>query len=261
MNYPFAETVQDYMIDRSISASDFLGQLKNIRQLFPEGAEFVLQNLIDSHDTPRLASMIVNPGREYNKEGKPEDGFDVRKPTSDERRIQKLIALFQYTYVGAPMIFYGTEAGMWGAGDPDDRKPMVWKEFDYEPETTHPLGKDRPADSNDFDQNLFDWYKKLGNIRNNHLVLRTGNFEQLTVDNDQNTFAFARFLNEQMFALVAINRSEKSQKLRIPLMNFEVKKGKHLENLITGTRVHIEDQRAVITLPPVSGAILTPESD
>lgn len=261
MNYPFAEVVQDYMIDRSVSASDFLAQLKNIRQLFPEGAEFVLQNLMDSHDTPRLASMIVNPGREYNKQGKPEDGFNVRKPNSDERRIQKLIALFQYTYVGAPMIFYGTEAGMWGAGDPDDRKPMVWKEFDYEPETTHPMGKDRPEDLNQFNQNLFDWYKKLGKIRNQHLVLRTGKFDQLAVDNDRNTLAFARFLNEKMFAFVAINRSESSQKVRIPLMNFEVKEGKHLENLITGSRIHIDDQQAVITLPPVSGAILAPESD
>lgn len=261
MNYPFAEAVQDYMIDRSVSASDFLVQLKNVRQLFPEGAEFVLQNLMDSHDTPRLASMIVNPGREYNKQGKPEDGFDVRKPNSDERRIQKLIALFQYTYVGAPMIFYGTEAGMWGAGDPDDRKPMVWKEFDYEPETSHPLGEERPEDSNKFNQNLFDWYKKLGNIRNQHLVLRTGKFDQLTVDNDRDTFVFARFLNEQMFALVALNRSENSQKMRIPLMNFEVKEGKHLENLITGSRIQVEEQQAVITLPPVSGAILAPESD
>lgn len=261
MNYPFAETVQDYMIDQSLTPSDFLIQLKHIREDFPEGAEFVLQNLMDSHDTPRLASMIVNPGREYNEAGKPEDGFDVRKPTSDERRIQKLIALFQYTYIGAPMIFYGTEAGMWGAGDPDDRKPMVWKEFDYEPETAHPLDKERPADDNNFDQNLFNWYKKLGNIRNKHLVFRTGFFDQLAVDNDRNTFAFARFLNEQMFALVAINRSEKSQKVRIPLMNFEVKDEKHLENLITGTRVYIDNKHAVVTLPPVSGAVLTPESD
>ncbi len=44
-------------------------------------------------------------------------------------------------------------------------------------------------------------------------------------------------------------------------MNFEVKEGKHLENLITGSRIQVEEQQAVITLPPVSGAILAPESD
>ena len=37
-----------------------------------------------------------------------------------------MVALFQFTYVGAPMMYYGTEAGMWGADDPCDRMPMVW---------------------------------------------------------------------------------------------------------------------------------------
>lgn len=261
MNYPFTELVQDYMIDQSLSPADFLTRLKNFRQNFPEGAELVLQNLMDSHDTPRVASMVVNPGREFDEKGKPEDGFNVRKPTADERRVQKLIALFQYTYVGAPMIFYGTEAGMWGANDPDDRKPMLWQEFDYEPEATHPLDKDRPVDANKFDKNLFNWYKKLGKIRNQHLVMRTGDFQPLTVENEENVFAFARYLNNQMFAFVAINRSEKTRKIEIPMMNFEIKNGKHLENLLTGTRARVENEQAVITLPPVSGAVLAPEDD
>jgi cyclomaltodextrinase / maltogenic alpha-amylase / neopullulanase len=37
---------------------------------------------------------------------------------ADEWQIQRLLTLFQMTYVGAPMIYYGTEAGMWGADDP-----------------------------------------------------------------------------------------------------------------------------------------------
>ena len=28
----------------------------------------------------------------------------------------------QMTYVGAPMIYYGDEAGMWGPSDPSDRR-------------------------------------------------------------------------------------------------------------------------------------------
>ena len=45
------------------------------------------------------------------------------------RRVQRLVALLQMTYVGPPMIYYGTEAGMWGADDPCDRMPMVWPEM------------------------------------------------------------------------------------------------------------------------------------
>ncbi len=261
MNYPFTEAVQDYMIDQLLTPSDFMKRLRSIREGLPDGAELVQQNLMDSHDTPRLASMIVNPDREFDTETKPEEGFDVRKPTTKERRLQRLISLFQYTYVGAPMIFYGTEAGMWGADDPDDRKPMVWPEFDYEPEATHPLDKDRPVDENSFDEELFNWYKKLGGIRNKHLALRKGKFQELLTENDRNVFVFARFLNKHMFCLVAVNRSGRTQKIRIPLDHFEVEEGKHLENIVTGNRTEIANSEAVITLPPISGAVLSPEEN
>lgn len=261
MNYPFAGLLQDYMIDQSIKASELLTQLKELQQGFPEGASYVLQNLVDSHDTPRVASMVLNPGREYDKEGRPEDGFDVRKPTVEERRVQKLIALFQYTYIGAPMIFYGTESGMWGADDPDDRKPMVWPEFDYNPEKAHPLGEERPVDDNNFDQAIFNWYKKLGAIRNGHLALRTGKYQQLFVDNEKDVLAFARFLNDEKFCVVVINRSRDSHKVEIPIDNFVVKEGRHFENLITNTRIPVDNDRATVMLPPMSGVILTPETD
>lgn len=261
MNYPLTEAVQNYMIDRSVTPSDFLSRLRHLRQELPDKAELVQQNLMDSHDTPRLASMIVNPGRKFDTDTKPEEGFNVRKPTTDERRLQRLIALFQYTYVGAPMIFYGTEAGMWGADDPDDRKPMVWPDMQFDDEVTHPLGKARPIDKNGFDKELFNWYKELGKIRNSYLPLRTGEFKELTVDNNTDVFAFARFLNNRMFCLVAINRSEQTQKFRIPFSQFDIGENKHLENVITGTRINVRNNEAAIVLPPVSGAVLTPEKD
>ncbi|WP_440998734.1 glycoside hydrolase family 13 protein [Fodinibius sp. SL11] len=259
MNYPFTEAIQDYMIDQSMTPAGFLKRLRMIREGLPDGAELVQQNLMDSHDTPRVASMIVNPGREFDTNTKPEEGFEVRKPTAEERRLQRLIALFQYTYVGAPMIFYGTEAGMWGADDPDDRKPMVWPELDFDNEKSHPLGKKRPVDQNAFDEGLFNWYKKLGNIRNRHLALRVGKLKEILVDNERQVFSFARFLNNQMFCLVVINRSEYTRKIKIPIDHFEVKQRKYLENVITGNGAQINNGKVTVMLPPISGAVLSPE--
>ena len=112
--------------------------------------QYALQNLMDSHDTDRLASMIVNAGRrpyaqpdrfDYDIDVSPRyvPDYDVRKPNDRERRVQRLVALLQMTYVGPPMIYYGTEAGMWGADDPCDRMPMVWPELTYEPQQADPL--------------------------------------------------------------------------------------------------------------------------
>ncbi|WP_138429546.1 glycoside hydrolase family 13 protein [Fodinibius saliphilus] len=259
MNYPFTNAVIEYLVNESVKASEFLKELRALRRQFPHEAQFVLQNLMDSHDTPRLASMIVNSDLEFGEETKPNEGFKVRKPTVEERRLQRLIALFQYTYVGAPMIYYGTEAGMWGADDPDDRKPMVWPEYEYDPEQKHPLGEDRPVDENSFDSQLFKWYKKLGAIRNTRLSLRIGGFQELAVDNAQNVFCYARILNQNMFCIVVINRSEKTQKVSIPLSNFDIPADKHFENLVTDTRIRINGEEATLTLSPVTGAILAPE--
>ncbi len=49
------------------------------------------------------------------------------------------------TYVGAPMIYYGDEAGMWGGHDPDDRMPMVWEDLKYDPQAIDPRGDEREA--------------------------------------------------------------------------------------------------------------------
>ncbi|MCW9707156.1 glycoside hydrolase family 13 protein [Fodinibius salsisoli] len=258
MNYPFAKSVQRYIIDQSISTNEFLDELEEVRNSFPKDAPYVMQNLMDSHDTPRLASMVVNPGREYNEDGRPKLGFDVRKPNAEERRIQKLVSLFQYTYVGAPMIYYGTEAGMWGAGDPDDRKPMVWPDFEYDPERLDPLDRERPVDDNNFDEKLFNWYKKLGEIRNEHEVLQTGNFVPLPSD-EQEYFVFARQKSSLDFAIVVINRSEEPRQIKIPLANFELPEHTYLENQLTDTGIEFSEHSAEISLPPVSGAILIPE--
>lgn len=257
MNYQFAKAVQDYMIDREISADDFANRLKGVRESFPDEANYVVQNLMDSHDTPRLASMILNPGREYDKQGTPEEGFDVRKPNEQERNVQRLIALLQFSYIGAPMIFYGTEAGMWGADDPDDRKPMVWPDKEYEVEKTHPLGEERPADKNTFDHELFNWYKRLAEIRNNHEVLQTGSFESLTINSEKNIYSFARFNSDEEYLVIVTNRSEHEQYVEISLDRFKTESG-ILTDLITGEQASLEGTMLKLTLPPVSGLILSP---
>ena len=63
------------------------------------------------------------------------------------------------TYVGAPMIYYGTEAGMWGGDDPCDRMPMVWPDMTYDPQQADPLGRPRAADVVEFDEALFNFYR------------------------------------------------------------------------------------------------------
>lgn len=230
MNYHgFAFPTKGFLIDGAINASEFAEQLETRRKEHTESVQYAMQNLIDSHDTDRLASMIVNAGRipyeqrerfDYdvgNRVSPRHDKqYDVRKPNAREREIQRLVALFQMTYVGAPMIYYGTEVGMWGADDPDDRMPMVWPELTYEPQSGDPNGRPRKPDTVAFDRELFDYYRRLIALRSERRSLRRGTFEVLPTPDEARTFAFSRRLGTDSLVIV-INRSEKPQNIAVRL--------------------------------------------
>ena len=86
------------MIDDVLTPSEAVLQLNERRErLIREPMQYALQNLIDSHDTDRLASMIVNAGRrpyaqperfDYDIGVSPRyvPSYDVRKPNDRERR-------------------------------------------------------------------------------------------------------------------------------------------------------------------------------
>ena len=80
MNYEFAKAVMRFFIDKkmAITLSQFDSTLAAIRHMYPDSADYVLQNLVDSHDTDRLESMIVNPDRAYNADANPRNNPNYR---------------------------------------------------------------------------------------------------------------------------------------------------------------------------------------
>ncbi len=207
MNYNFAFVVNDFFIaDKSkISAEDFIKRLIEIENTYPEENLSVLQNLVDSHDTDRLASMIKNPDRRYDHDADERNPkYNPGKPTAEEYNKQKLIAAFQMTYRGAPMIYYGDEVGMWGADDPHDRKPMIWSNLHYEDEVIDEssgfgtgYGRYTVEQNND----LLQFYKKIISIRNSSAALKKGSLNFLYNNDERNTFAFSReYENEKVMS-------------------------------------------------------------
>ena len=119
MNYNgFAIPTKGWLIDAKISAQEFVQRLeKSLAQRSIESA-LAMQNLIDSHDTQRVASAIVNRNtyKDY-KDTKSYDydnsvrvnsrsaGYKNTAPDTISREIWKLVALFQATYIGSPMLY------------------------------------------------------------------------------------------------------------------------------------------------------------
>lgn len=204
MNYRFGDAMFAFFIDQKnkITPSQLDIRLEKVRKEYPPDTKFVLQNVLGSHDTERFASALVNPNRIidhanntwYNRE------FNIRKPNQQERDIQRAILAFQFAYVGAPYIYYGDEAGMWGADDPDCRKPMIWPDFSYDPETSHFCDRlpdcngSRPKDEVFFNEDLFHYYQSLCQLRMNNTILRKGDYKTILIDDNNGLFGFERSL-------------------------------------------------------------------
>ena len=233
MNYEWLKTVIGFFINQSreggvrykLKAQDFFNELREKRTWYPYQALQASQNLNGSHDTDRLYSRIVNDviGRNLEEGKQLEKGYNGIRPdlasnyhpntTIDWRNspikpkdILKLISIFQMTYIGAPMLFYGDEVGMWGATDPYCRKPMLWKEFLYDDEKNPSHINQNEVYSQKVDSDLFEWYKKLIRIRLENKTLIYGKFREVFADNERDVIAYERVIEDQSI-IVVINNS------------------------------------------------------
>jgi cyclomaltodextrinase / maltogenic alpha-amylase / neopullulanase len=280
MNYEWLKSTIGFFINKGtehnrnykLSAEEFFEELREKRYWYPRQAVMVSQNLNGSHDTDRLISRVVNDrlGRDLEEGKQHNKGYNTICPDFADNHhhnttinwkesdikpkdILKLISIFQMTYIGAPMIYYGDEAGMWGATDPYCRKPMLWDEIDYEDETDGTINSNNNKYRVKRDNELFEWYKKIIKIRKENRVLSRGHFREVMADNEKDIIAYERF-DESEYILVIINNSEnKSDKIKIFINEKNIK----LCDLISGKEYMVEnDGEFKINIEKKSGVIL-----
>lgn len=104
MNYPLKEALIDYVLNRN--CDQFFYVYEMIENNYPEFVKHSLMNLIDSHDTRRILSIL--------------------KEKENYLSLLKIITGLQFTFYGLPSIFYGDEVGV--EEDPPDfsRKCYPW---------------------------------------------------------------------------------------------------------------------------------------
>jgi len=210
MNYQFAMAVVPW-VSGEITAAELDKRLAVLRLAYPAQATAVMQNLLAGHDTDRLVSMIANPGRGYdraNSERPTSAGvpskYDGAKPSDEAYRRALLAVAAQMMYVGAPMIWYGDEVGMWGSDDPFCRKPMLWADM---PPNEDPEERIR--------EGHLGMYRALVRLRSESPALRRGAFRTLVADEARNVWVFERALGDER-VIVALNASKEPQTVDVP---------------------------------------------
>ena len=112
------------------------------------GVEPMLKSwtVIDNHDIPRIATQLP------------------------DQRQRRFVQALQFTLPGSPNVYYGSEVGMTGGGDPENRNPMRW---DW-------VRQDHPE---------MVWMKRLIALHQGHRALRVGDYRRIETER---LFAFER---------------------------------------------------------------------
>ena len=147
------------------------------------------------------------------------------------------------------MIYYGDEAGMWGADDPDDRKPMLWADLKYDNERSHPIpGQSRPNDTVIFDRDLYEYYRKLIHIRKSNIALRRGSLYDLLIDDEKCVYAFGRKMQDN-HVIVVLNNDAVAQTISLPVDGT-------FQDQISGNKLTGDGEGLKLRLDAKSGVIL-----
>ncbi len=124
MNYPVKSAIIELV--KYGNADKFYDCVTDIYASYPKQCSNVLLNLIGSHDTDRILTVLAGD----SNEGKSNRELSTLKMTKEqltegEKRL-KVASVLQFTLPGIPMIYYGDEAGMEGYHDPFNRRPYPW---------------------------------------------------------------------------------------------------------------------------------------
>lgn len=177
--------------------------------------QYSMMNTAATHDSPRLLSSFNNKGL-YKYWAKPNDDptYKTGKPDAETYERVKLYLMHQFTIPGGPQIWNGDEMGMWGADDPDCRKPLWWKDIDFEDEYRNNFQPgEKTYDEVGFNEDIFSFYKKIISIRKENPVLAKGEMEFLEAK--ENLLAYKRFDNENEI-IVIFNMDKESRKFSLP---------------------------------------------
>lgn len=230
MNYMFRNAAVSYVRDGKLNEA--VDVLERLRERYPSEAFYAMMNLVDSHDTTRILSYLDGIDDDRNQK-EVDEAFPTYENTSDlAKKKQYLIAFMQFTYAGAPTIYYGDELGMVGADDPDDRRPMIWGQGD---------------------QQLLEWYAKLAKIRSNYTALRTGSVEMVDTK-QEGVMSYVR-RDEEAAVLVMMNNGEAAASATVNVSDLDMN-ATTITDLVTGTDYTVTDGSITVQVPALKGVIL-----
>lgn len=203
MNYAITNTCINFFAEDTLTPEKFSQRISSILIRNTKQVNEVMLNLLDSHDTARFLTLCKG----------------------DKKRL-KNAAAFILTFLGIPCIYYGSEIGMQGQGDPDCRRAFNW-------------------DKKNWDMDLLDYYKRFISIRKSHRALTHGDFNITSVQN----MVIMQRTNNQECVITVINNTDSNQVLQYNVQ------GSIATDLLQDKKITMKENTLVDEIPAFSSKI------
>ncbi len=237
-------------VNDSLTAAQFQDSVNFEWNRLPDATRRAMMNVSATHDSPRLLTDLDNPGKyKVGTSGRDNKDYNTGPPSAETRRRADLYRLWEFTTVGAPHIWNGDELGMWGADDPDCRKPLWWPDLQpFQAESPAPGHTGQPTPIVP-DRTPLNEYRGLAELRREHPVIVTGTLQFLDSGHER-VLLYQRVdpsTNETL--VIAINTSSSAVSVALP------EPGRYRPLFVAG-RLSAHNILKRLTLPALCGVVL-----
>ena len=192
----------EYRPDLCGNADNFVGAMRHFMASMLTPSLQVAMNELSNHDHSRFLTRTNHKAGRVAQLGTEAAEKDVNKA------ILREAVIMQMTWIGAPTIYYGDEAGLCGFTDPDNRRTFPW---------------------GDEDKELQAFHKEVIRIHKEEKPLKKGSIKLLA--SDENLLAYGRFEADEQIVVV-VNNSDELRTVTVPVWYVGVEMEGRMKRLI-----------------------------
>lgn len=200
------------------NSSAFFGAMTDYGARFTMPSAQVAMNELSNHDHSRFLT------RTNKKVGRTAFAGPRAADMGVNTAVMRQAVVMQMTWVGAPTLYYGDEAGVCGWTDPDNRRSYPWGREDNE---------------------LIRFHKEMIRIHRDYQVFKTGSM--LYLHGENGLIVYGRFQGEEK-AVIAVQTGGTQREIQVDVWRLGLKDGEKIASMMTTDQQGFSLEARVLTV-------------